>query len=65
MLESGRQVPSQDLRSGMVLKTMNGAVAINSVVTRAMPFVGKVYNIKVKDDQWYFVGQDGVVVRDW
>jgi hypothetical protein len=30
-----------------------------------MLFVGKVYNLKVKDGDRYFVGEDGVVVRDW
>ncbi len=65
MLDSGRWVAAQNLRSGMKLKSLNGAVAIKSVVKRAMPFVGKVYNLKVKDGEQYLVGEDGVVVRDW
>jgi prepilin-type N-terminal cleavage/methylation domain-containing protein len=65
MLDSGRWVAAQNLQSGMKLKSLNGTVAIKSVVTRAMPFVGKVYNLKVKDSEQYLVGEDGVVVRDW
>jgi len=65
MLDSGQWVAAQDLRSGLKLKSLNGSVAIRSVVKRAVPFVGKVYNLKVKDSEKYLVGEDGVVVRDW
>ena len=65
MLDSGRWLAAQDLRSGLKLKSLNGSVAIRSVVKRAVPFVGKVYNLKVKDSEQYLVGEDGVVVRDW
>ncbi len=65
MLDSGRWVAAQNLQSGMKLKSLNGTVAIKSVVTRPVPFVGKVYNLKVKDSEQYLVGEDGVVVRDW
>ncbi len=65
MLDSGRWVAAQNLQSGMKLKSLNGTVAIKSVVKRAMPYVGKVYNLKVKDGEQYLVGEDGVVVRDW
>jgi prepilin-type N-terminal cleavage/methylation domain-containing protein len=65
MLDSGKWVEAQNLQSGMKLKSLKGAVAIRSVVKRAMPFVGKVYNLKVKDGEQYLVGEDGVVVRDW
>jgi hypothetical protein len=65
MLDSGRWLAAQDLRSGLKLKSLNGSVAIRSVVKRAVPFVGKVYNLKVKDSEKYLVGEDGVVVRDW
>jgi len=65
MLDSGRWVAAQDLISGLKLKSLNGSVAIRSVVKRAVPFVGKVYNLKVKDSEQYLVGEDGVVVRDW
>ena len=65
MLDSGRWVAAQDLRSGLKLKSLNGSVAIRSVVKRPVPFVGKVYNLKIKDSEQYLVGEDGVVVRDW
>ncbi len=65
MLDSGRWVAAQNLQSGMKLKSLNGAVAIKSVVTRATPFVGKVYNLKVKSSEKYMVGKDGVIVRDF
>ncbi len=63
MLESGLWVSSQNLKSGMKLKTMNGSVAIESVTLREMPYVGKVYNVKVSNHQ-YMVGEDAVIVRD-
>jgi prepilin-type N-terminal cleavage/methylation domain-containing protein len=65
MLDSGQWVAAQNLESGMNLKSLNGTVAIKSVVTRAMPFVGKVYNLKVNNSDQYMVGKDGVVVRDF
>jgi prepilin-type N-terminal cleavage/methylation domain-containing protein len=65
MLDSGRWIAAQDLRSGLKLKSLNGSIVIKSVVKRAVPYVGKVYNLKVKDGEQYLVGEDGVVVRDW
>ncbi len=65
MLESGRWIAAPDLKSGLTLRTLNGSVRIESVVTRAVPFVGKVYNLKVAGAEQYLVGEDGVVVRDW
>jgi prepilin-type N-terminal cleavage/methylation domain-containing protein len=65
MLESGKWVAAQNLESGMNLKSLNGTIAIKSVVTRTMPFVGKVYNLKVSNSDQYMVGKDGVVVRDF
>ncbi len=65
MLDSGRWVAAQDLRSGLRLKTLTGNVGIRSVTRRALPFVGKVYNLKVRNGEQYLVGRDGVIVRDW
>jgi prepilin-type N-terminal cleavage/methylation domain-containing protein len=65
MLESGRWIAAPDLKKGLSLKTHNGSVRIESVVKRAVPFVGKVYNLKVEGAEQYLVGEDGVVVRDW
>jgi len=65
MLDSGKWVAAPDLKSGMRLKSLKGAIAIESVVKRPSPFVGKVYNLKVAGSDRYMVGKDGVVVRDW
>jgi len=65
MLDSGQWIAAQDLRNGLRLKTLNGAVTIKSVTTRTTPFVGKVYNLKVKGSDQYMVGKDGVIVRDY
>jgi len=65
MLESGRWIAAQDLRNGHRLKTPNGAVTVKSVTIRAMPFVGKVYNLKISNSDDYMVGKDGVIVRDY
>jgi hypothetical protein len=65
MLDSGKWIAAPNLRSGMKLKSMKGAINIKSVVTRAIPFVGKVYNLKIDGSEQYFVGKDGVIVRDW
>jgi hypothetical protein len=65
MLDSGKWIAAQNLESGMNLKSLNGTVTIKDVVTRAMPFVGKVYNLKVSNSDQYFVGKDNVFVRDY
>jgi prepilin-type N-terminal cleavage/methylation domain-containing protein len=64
-LDSGKWINAQNLESGMKLKSQNGTVTIKSVVKRAMPFVGNVYNLKVSNSDQYNVGKDGVVVRDF
>jgi hypothetical protein len=65
MLDSGRWIAAQNLKSGMNLKSLKGAIEIKSVVKRPLPFVGKVYNLKIRNSDRYFVGKDGVIVRDW
>jgi formylglycine-generating enzyme required for sulfatase activity/protocatechuate 3,4-dioxygenase beta subunit len=65
MLDSGRWMAAQDLRSGQRLKTLKGVVIIRSVIIREKPYLGKVYNLKVKNSDRYMVGEDGVIVRDY
>jgi len=65
MLDSGQWIAAQDLRCGLRLKTLSGTIGIKSVATRATPFVGKVYNLKIKGGDRYFVGKDRVIVRDY
>lgn len=65
MLESGQWITAPQLRSGMMLKTLNGTIGIKSVTVRATPYVGKVYNVKVNNSHQYMVGKDAVIVRDY
>jgi hypothetical protein len=65
MVESGQWKPVESLRSGLKLKSHQGLITIRSVTKSPTPFTGKVYNLKVKDGEEYFVGKDGVIVRDW
>jgi formylglycine-generating enzyme required for sulfatase activity len=65
MLDSGKWIAAQDLRSGQRLKTLNGNVTIKSVTIREKPYVGKVYNLKIQNSDRYMVGKDGVIVRDY
>ncbi len=65
MLDCGRWIAAQDLRTGLRLKTLTGNVGIRSVAVRTAPYTGKVYNLKVTNSEQYLVGKDGVIVRDW
>jgi len=65
LLDSGQWLAAQDLISGLRLQSLNGPIAIKSVVKRATPIVGKVYNLKIEDSDRYFVGSDAVIVRDY
>ena len=65
LLDSGRWALVQELASGSKLATLDGPITVKSVVKSPVPFIGKVYNLKVKDGEQYLVGKDGVIVRDW
>jgi hypothetical protein len=65
MIDGGRWIAAQDLKAGLKLKSLNGPVGIRSVKMRAAPFVGKVYNLKIRNCDQYFVGKDGLFVRDY
>ena len=65
MLASGQWIAAQNLTSGLRLKTLTGTVGVRSVTKRAVPYVGKVYNLKVKNSDRYLVGKDVVIVRDY
>ena len=65
LVDSGQWVPVQNLRNGTRLVSLKGTIGIKSIVKRHMPFVGKVYNLKIKGGDRYFVGKDGVAVRDY
>ncbi len=65
MLDSGQWIAAQNLASGLRLKTLTGTVGIKSVTTRAVPYTGKVYNLKVTGVDRYLVSEDAVIVRDY
>ena len=65
MLDSGQWIAAPNLTSGLRLKTLTGNIGIKSVTKRAMPYTGKVYNLKVQSSDQYMVGRDGVIVRDY
>ena len=64
-LDTGEWVAAQDLKIGLSLRTLKGAVKIKNVIVRAMPYTGKVYNLKIKNSDEYIVGRDGIIVRDY
>jgi len=65
LTESGDWVAVQNLKTGTKLQTPKGSIAIVSVTKRPMPYVGKVYNLKVEGSDRYLVGEDAVIVRDY
>ncbi len=65
LAESGQWISLHDLKAGIKLKTSKGSIGIGSVTKRPMPYVGKVYNLKVEGSDRYLVGKDAVIVRDY
>jgi hypothetical protein len=65
LLDSNRWASVQELTRGSKLQSFNGPIAIRSVVKRATPLAGKVYNLKIKSSDRYFVGKNGIIVRDY
>ncbi|MEK7996408.1 MAG: hypothetical protein AAB403_21620 [Planctomycetota bacterium] len=65
MLDSGQWIAAENLKSGLRLKTQTGSVSIKNVTKRAVPYTGKVYNLKVKNSDQYMVGKDAIIVRDY
>jgi prepilin-type N-terminal cleavage/methylation domain-containing protein len=65
LLDSGRWALVHELTSGSKVVSLEGPVVVDRVVKRALPCIGKVYNLKIKNSERYLVGKDGIVVRDW
>ncbi|MEA3226542.1 MAG: hypothetical protein U9Q07_11380, partial [Planctomycetota bacterium] len=65
LTESGRWLSVQNLRAGTRLQTAKGPIRIENVTGRPMPYIGKVYNLKIKGSDRYLVGKDAVIVRDY
>jgi hypothetical protein len=63
--ESGKWMSLKKLKAGIKLKTSKGSIGIVSITKRPMPYVGKVYNIKVEGSGRYLVGKDAIIVRDY
>ncbi len=65
LAESGDWVAVQNLKTATKLQTPKGSIGIVNVTKRPMPYVGKVYNLKVEGSDRYLVGKDAVIVRDY
>ena len=65
LAKSGQWISLQNLKAGIKLKTSKGSIGIIRVAKRPMPYVGKVYNLKVEGSDRYPVGEDAVIVRDY
>jgi hypothetical protein len=65
LTESGQWLSLRNLRAGTKLQTAKGLIEIVNVTKRPMPYIGKVYNLKVEGSDRYLVGKDAVVVRDY
>jgi predicted outer membrane repeat protein len=62
---SGQWTRVQNLRPGCQLQSLTGPITITNITHRPTPYVGKVYNLKISSSDYYFVGQNAVVVRDY
>jgi|GEM_PF-191297 len=65
LLDCGTWARLEDLQAGTVLRTHAGPMRVLASIHQTQPFVGVVYNLKIKDANHYFVGVAGVVVRDY
>jgi hypothetical protein len=65
LVDSGQWVAAHNLRTGSILQSLGGPILVKSIMKRQTPFVGTVYNLKVKNADWYFIGEHGIIVRDY
>jgi len=65
LAKSGQWISLQNLKKGTRLKTATGTVVIINITKRPMPYVGKVYNLKIDGSNQYLVGKDAIVARDY
>jgi intein/homing endonuclease len=65
LTESEYWVALQNLKVGMRLQTPKGSIGIAGVAKRMLPYVGKVYNLRVEGSNRYLVGKDAVIARDY
>ena len=60
---SDRWVLVENLKVGSKLQSLNGPISIKTITKRDVPFTGRLYDLKIKGGDRYFVGKDGVAVR--
>ena len=65
MTDSGQWLSLKNLKAGIRLKTSSDSIGIKSITKQPMPYVGKVYNLKIESSDRYMVGEDAVIVRDY
>ena len=65
LAESGQWISLHNLKTATRLQTPKGSIEIISITKRPMPYIGKVYNLKVAGSDRYLVGKDRVIVRDY
>jgi len=65
LTDSKQWIRVQDVKNGSRLKSLNGPVSVTRIIKRQKPHVGKCYNLKIKGKDRYFVGQEGIIARDW
>jgi hypothetical protein len=65
MVENGQWISLKNLNAGAKLKSAKGLIAIKSITKKLKPYIGKVYNLKVKDSDYYLVGEDKIIARDF
>ncbi|MFC1636219.1 right-handed parallel beta-helix repeat-containing protein [Planctomycetota bacterium] len=65
LTESGQWIALQNLRAGTRLQTPRGSIRIVKINKRSMPYIGKVYNLRIEGSGRYLVGKDAIIVRDY
>jgi hypothetical protein len=63
--DSGQWLRVQNLRPGCKLQSATGPIAVRSIVRRPRPYTGRVYNLKIRSSDRYYIGCDALIVRDY
>jgi hypothetical protein len=64
LTDSGQWISVHNLRAGSILQSLDGLIVVKSIMKRRTPFVGTVYNLRVKGADRYFIGEHGAIARD-
>lgn len=65
LTDSDQWTRVQNLRPGSKLQSQTGLITVTRVERRQTPYVGKVYNLKIKSSDHYSIGRDGLIARDY